>query len=546
MAKFKKKKISNRAKGYLGNPNLRRVREVVPISDDQMQEYLACMADPEYFIAHHMKIVNVDKGLVTIPLWGFQRRMIRMFHHNRFSILMTARQIGKSTVVVGYALHQLLFTDSFSIAMLSNKGASASDLMARLKLAYEYLPKWLQQGVVVWNKRSIELENGSKCVSVATSSSSVRGGSYNIVLCDEFGFVPENIAIEFFSSTYPVITSGKTTKIILISTPNGFNLFHRMWAEALEGTNGYAHMSVRWNEVPGRDAKWERDTRIALGDAQFEAEMNLKFLGSQGTLINAMKLGTLVHRRPIEIREDNLRIYESPQPGHQYIITIDTSHGASLDDSAFVVSDVTQLPYRQVAVFNSDVMPVLQYPALIQAVAVYYNEAFVLVEVNDVGLTIAYGLQQDLEYPNILTTVKTPKGQRIGGGFSPKTVPGLKMTPQAKRIGCANLKAIIENDKYIVCDHDTIKELSTFISVGRSFEADKGHKDDIPMCLVLFGWLVAQQYFSDLGTDDANVRKAFLDIQRQEFEELPPAGTATGFGREQSAEDLADMMGLLT
>lgn len=541
---FKKKKKAKFGRtGYLGNPNLRRVREVIAMSDEQVQEYLACMHSPEYFIEHYMKIVNVDKGLVTIPLWDFQRKMIHMFHENRFSILMTARQVGKSTCVVGYAVHQLLFNDSHAIALLSNKGASASELMAKLKLAYEYLPKWMQQGIVTWNKRSIELENGSKCVSVATSSSSVRGGAYNMVICDEFGFVPENIAIEFFSSTYPVITSGKTTKIIIISTPNGFNLFHRMWKEALEGLNGYAHFSVRWNEVPGRDAKWEQENRIALGDAQFEAEMNLRFLGSQGTLISAMKLGALAHRKPLISRDDHVRIFKPPMKDHQYVITVDTSHGAQLDDSAFIVTDVTQIPYEQVAVFNDNEMPVLQYPALIHATAMYYNEAFVLVEVNDVGLTIAYGLQQDLEYGNLLTTVKTPRGQRIGGGFSPKTQPGLKMTPQAKRIGCANLKAIIEGDKYLVSDYDTIKELSTFIAVGKSFEADSGHKDDLPMCLVLFSWLTSQQYFTDLGT--TNIRQAFIDIQQQEFEELPPAGTLTGFGREQSQEEIEDMIGLL-
>ena len=530
---------------YLGNPNLKAKGVPVNFDKEHVKEYIKCSKNPVYFARNYVKIINVDKGLVPFKLYKFQKEMVETFNANRFSICKLPRQSGKSTTVTAYILWLILFKDSQNIAILANKGSLARDLLGKIQFAYEYLPKWLQQGIVVWNKGNIELENSSKVVAAATSSSAIRGGSYNLIFLDEFAFVGNNLAEEFFSSVYPTISSGQTSKVIIVSTPNGMNHFYKMWTDAEEKNSQYIPIEVHWSEVPGRTEKWKKETIANTSEEQFRQEFECEFLGSAGTLIHPTKLRVLAHVTPIKKWQD-VEIYEEPKQDAIYTMSVDVSRGVGLDYSAFIVVDISQMPYKLVAKYRSkDISPLL-YPTIIYNVAKYYNEAYVLVEINDIGQQVADILHQDLEYENMLaTSVKGRAGQQISGGFSGSSSMGIRTTKQVKRIGCSNLKDLIEQDKFIVQDYETIVELSTFISRGGSYESEEGSHDDLVMCCVLFSWLAKQTYFRDITNTD--IRQKIYDekLRMLDDEALPFAIIDDGQPEEgvvHSQEDIDEFI----
>jgi hypothetical protein len=512
---------------YLGNPLLKKANVKIDFTKDQIEEYIKCKEDPVYFTKNYVQIVSLDEGLVPFKMWDFQEELIRKFHHNRFNIAKLPRQTGKSTTVVSYLLHYILFNDNVNIGILANKASTARDLLARLATAYENLPKWIQQGVVVWNKGNIELENGSKILAASTSASAVRGMSFNIIFLDEFAFVPNHIADSFFASVYPTITSGKSTKVIIISTPQGMNHFYKMWQDAVAGRNGYTYHEVHWSQVPGRDAKWKEETIKNTSQRQFTQEFECEFLGSVDTLISAAKLKALVFEEPIN-RNKGLDVYEKPKEKSEYLMTVDVSRGIGGDYSAFIVYDITTVPYRIVAKYrNNEIKPML-FPSVINDVARGYNNAWVLCEVNDIGDQVASILNFDLEYPNVLMcAMRGRAGQIVGQGFSGnKTQLGVKMSVTVKKVGCANLKQIIEDDKLIFNDYDIINELTTFIQKKQSFEADEGFHDDLVMCMVIFAWLVQQDYFKEMTDND--IRQRIYDEQKNQIEQdMAPFGFIT-------------------
>ena len=444
--------------------------------------------------------------------------------NNRFNIAKLPRQTGKSTVVVSYLLHYALFNDSSNIGILANKASTARDLLGRLQTAYENLPKWLQQGVLVWNKGSMELENGSRIMAASTSASAVRGMSFNIIFLDEFAFVPNHIADDFFSSVYPTISSGQKTKVIIISTPYGMNHFYKLWVDAQNKRNNYIWTEVHWSEVPGRDAKWKEETIKNTSERQFTQEFECEFLGSVDTLISASKLRSLVFDTPISSNK-GLDIYEKPQEKSEYIITADVSRGIGGDYSAFIIFDITTVPYRIVAKYrNNEIKPML-FPNIINDLARAYNNAYVLCEVNDIGDQVASILNYDLEYPNVLMcSMRGRAGQIVGQGFSgTKTQLGLKMSITVKKVGCANLKTMVEDDKLLFRDYEIISELTTFIQKKQSFEADEGFHDDLVMCLVIFAWLAVQDYFKEMTDND--VRQRIYEEQKNQIEQdMSPFG----------------------
>ena len=508
---------------YLGNPNLKRANVQIEFTPEQIQEYARCMEDPAYFIENYIKIVSIDEGLVPFSLYPFQRDMVQTFHTNRFSICKLPRQSGKSTTIIAYLLHYCLFNESVNVAILANKAAVARDLLGRLQLAYEHLPKWLQQGVMTWNKGSLELENGSKILASATSSSAVRGGSYNIIFLDEFAYVPNNIAEQFFSSVYPTISSGKTSKVMMVSTPHGMNMFYKMWNDAENGRNSYVPIEVHWSEVPGRDEKWKQETIKNTSEQQFNVEFECEFLGSVNTLITPAKLRSLSHNNPVQ---DNagLKVYEKPNSESGYVLVADVSRGIASDYSAFVVMDVSEVPYRQVAIYRDNEIKPMNFPQIIHKVATAYNLAYVMIEINDIGAQVADALQFDLEYDNlIMTTMHGRNGQQIGGGLSKNVSMGIRTTKQVKRIGCATLKDLIEKDNLLIDDFDTISELTTFIAKNTSWEADDGTHDDLVMTCVIFSWLVQQRYFRELTDQDIR-EKMFAEQMKMIEEELVPFG----------------------
>ena len=523
---------------YLGNPNLKRANTAHEFTEEQVIEFLKCKEDPVYFARNYIQIVSLDEGLVPFNMYPFQEKLIRNFHNERFNICKMPRQTGKSTTCVSYLLHYAVFNDNVNIAILANKASTARDLLGRLQLAYENLPSWMQPGIISWNKGSLELENGSKISSNSTSSSAVRGGSYNVIFLDEFAFIPNHIADDFFASVYPTITSGQSTKVIIVSTPRGMNHFYRMWHNAEKGQSEYVPTEVHWSEVPGRDAEWREQTIANTSEQQFKIEFECEFLGSVNTLISAAKLKNLVFEDPIN-RNAGLDIYEEPVKDHNYIVTVDVARGLGNDYSAFIVFDTTEFPYKVVAKYrNNEIKPML-FPNIIHNIAIGYNQAFVLIEVNDIGDQVASIMQYDLEYDNLLmATMRGRNGQIVGQGFSgKKTQLGVRMTAAVKKLGCSNLKTLLEDDKLLTCDYEIISELTTFSQKGNSFEAEEGSNDDLAMCLVIFSWLVCQDYFKEMS--DQDVRKRIYDEQKNQIEQdMAPFGfISDGFEDMESFVD---------
>ena len=532
--------MPNKNDGYLGNDKLKKVGVDLPYSEDEAKEILKCSEDPIYFIKKYVKIVNVDLGIVDFDMWPFQEDMVDGFHKNRFSICKMPRQVGKTTTTVGYMLWAVLFNPDYTIGILANKGQLAREILGRLQRAYEYLPLWLQQGIITWNKGNIELENGSKIYAYATSNSGVRGGTYNLIFLDEFAFVPHNMAQEFFTATYPVISSGKTTKVIIVSTPNGLNMFYKMWTDAIEKRSTYNPIEVHWSSVPGRDDDWKKETIRNTSEEQFRQEFETEFIGSSATLVSGSKLRSLAFFNPISTI-DKLDMYEEPKEGHVYIATVDCSEGVGQDYSAINIIDATQTPYRQVAKYRANDLPLLFFPNIIYSIGMKYNGAYILIETNNIGQQVVDILHYDLEYENIYKIDQHHiKGQTISGGFRRNSSFGIKTTKSVKKIGCANLKTLIESDKLIIVDFDTIAELNSFVRVRDSYAAEEGNNDDLAMGLVLFGWLTAQSYFKD--STNVDVRSILLKEQSLLIEEsLTPVGIIDDGLQEEVTVDSGDV-----
>ena len=512
---------------YLGNPNLKKANTALDFTPDEVAEVLKCSEDPVYFIKNYIKIVSLDKGLIPFDMYHFQEEMVAKFHAERFNIAKLPRQSGKSTIVTSYLLWYVLFNPSVNVAILANKAATAREMLQRLQLSYENLPKWLQQGILQWNRGSLELENGSKIMAASTSASAVRGMSFNVIFLDEFAFIPNHIAEQFFSSVYPTISSGKSTKVIIISTPHGMNMFYKLWHDAERGSNEYIPTEVHWSEVPGRDDVWKEQTIKNTSEQQFRVEFECEFLGSVDTLISPSKLRIMPYHDPAQ-EHRGLAIFETAIPEHNYVVTVDVARGVGSDYSAFTVMDTTTIPYKMVARYkNNEIKPIV-FPNIITDVAKNYNQAYILCEVNDIGGQVADIIQFDLEYENLLMcSMRGRAGQQLGQGFSgKKTQLGIKMSSAAKQIGCSNLKALIEDDKLLINDYDTIAELTTFIAKGQTFQAEDGCNDDLAMCLVIFAWMAMQPYFKEMHDND--VRQRIYEDQRDMIEQdMAPFGFVT-------------------
>ena len=509
---------------YLGNPNLKRANIAQNFTDEQVEEFIKCSQNPVYFITNYIKIISLDKGLVPFDLYDFQEDMVERFHAHRFNIAKLPRQSGKSTVVTAYLLWYTLFNDNVNVAILANKAATAREMLQRLQLSYENLPNWMQQGVVNWNRGSLELENGSKIMAASTSASAVRGMSFNIIFLDEFAFIPTHIADEFFSSVYPTISSGKSTKVIIISTPKGMNMFYKLWHDAEKGKNEYVTTEVHWSQVPGRDAEWKEQTIKNTSEEQFNQEFECEFLGSVNTLITSSKLKILAYDDPLT-SSAGLDIFEEPIEGHDYVCTVDVARGITKDYSAFTIIDTTEIPYKLVAKYRNNKIKPLLFPNIIHQVCTQYNHAYTLVEVNDIGGQVADILQFDLEYDNLLMcSMRGRAGQVVGQGFSGSKVQlGVKMSTTVKKTGCANMKQLIEDDKLVFMDFDIITELTTFIQKGQAWEAEEGCNDDLAMCLVIFSWLATTDYFRELH--DSDVRARMYQEQKDAIEaDMAPFG----------------------
>lgn len=527
--------------GYRDNVNLKPYGIKIDFTPEQVEEYVKCAADPIYFATKYMKAVSLDEGLIPYNPYPYQRKMIETCHKNRFVICKLPRQSGKTLTMCAYLLWNVLFNQDINVAVLANKKTIAYEILERIKNAYQYIPKWLQQGVMEWNKGSIVLENGSRVIASATSSSAVRGLSLNIIYLDEFAHIPNNIAEDFFSSVYPTISAGKETKVIITSTPKGLNKFYHLWKGATkkigeDGKNEFLPIEVSWRDVPKypggplRDEKWMTETIANTSLEQFNQEYNTEFLGSTNTLISSWKLSSMNWTRPLKKNKDGLSIYEEPKKDHIYTITVDVARGIGKDYSAFTVIDSSVSPYKLVAKYRNNLIPPLVFPNIIESVGRLYNDAWILVEVNDVGGQVVDILHTELEYENIVSTVaKGRKGQVVSGGFGKgNKLQGVRTTVALKKTGCSILKNLVEQDRLILEDQDILDELMTFVSHGEmGWKAEDGHTDDLVMCLVLYSWLCRQTYFKDMTSVD--IRKGMMQEELEELEnELTPFGFMAG------------------
>jgi len=509
---------------YLGNPNVKAPHSNLDYTPEQLREYKKCMEDPIYFAETYVKIMSVDFGAIPFTLYNFQKGMVDSFKNNRFSICKLPRQCGKSTTSVAFILWYILFNQGKNVGILANKGELAQELLGRLQLAYESLPFWLQQGVETYNKRSVVLENGSRVIATSSSGSAARGMSFSLIFLDEFAFVPPHDAEDFFRSVYPTISSGSDTKMIVVSTPKGMNHFYKMWMEAQEGRSAFKPIEINWWDVPGRNEDWKQQQIANTSEDQFRQEFETQFIGSASTLISPTKLSNMSFVNP-KRKKDEVDFYEEPIEDHRYLITVDCARGLRLDYSAFVVFDVTTLPYKVVAKFRSNTITPMIYPQFLTNIGHYFNNAHILVEANDVGGQVVGSLHEDFEYDNLLKTVsKGRAGFVLGDGQGAKL--GVTTSASVKTKGCSNFKSLIETDKLLTEDYEIYVEMTTFTrkndNVNSSFEAEPGTNDDLVMCMVLFGWCVGSEYWKDLT--ETNPSEAIYKDKLDEKEDDMPLG----------------------
>jgi len=510
-------------KGYLGNNDLKRSGEEIEFTPDMLKEYVKCSKDPIYFAENYIKIVHVDKGLVNLEMYDYQKEITEKITNNRRVAVLTARQSGKTTTAVAVILHYILFNEFKTVAILANKGDAAREVLSRVQLAYEALPKWMQQGIEEWNKGNITLENGCKIYAGTTTSSAIRGKSISFLYLDEVAFI-EGFD-EFFASVYPTISSGDTTKLLMTSTPNGLNHFWKTCKGAEEKTNGYEFVKVMWHDVPGRDETWRKETIEALDhdEEKFNQEYCCEFIGSSGTLISGAKLKQLLHSKPL-VEKDNMCQYEAVKEGHAYVMTVDVSRGKGLDYSTFTVFDVTEMPYKQVVCYRDNMISPVDFASIIYRIGLMYNESAILIEVNDIGEQVSDVLLMDYGYENLLFTENAGRsGKRISGGFGRSADHGIRTTKSVKQKGCSILKMLVEQNQMILVDYNTIQELSRFSKKGFSYEAEPGFHDDMVMNLVIFAWLTDDRFFREL-TDINTLAQLREKTEEQLNEDLLPFG----------------------
>ena len=535
--------------GYNGNASLKRAGIELPYTEKEVLELAKCVEDPIYFIDNYCYIVTLDHGIQPFKLYDCQKEKVETIHNNRKVIIMEGRQQGKTTVAAAYILWYTLFQESKTVAILANKASTAREIMSRYQLMFEHLPSWMQQGVRTWNKGDIELENGSVVFTAATTAAGIRGKSVNLLYIDEAAIIPNTIADQFFTAVYPVISAGQTTKILITSTPLGYNHFWKFWNDAVNKVNDFVPMFIPYNRIPGRDEAWALEQRRQLGELKYNQEVLCKFLGSSLTLIDSSTI-EYMSTCPTVYSKDGLDLYEYPikaerddeeklvRKPHSYVIVADTAKGVGGDYSAFVIVDITEVPYKLVGKYRDNKIAPMLYPTIIHKVARDFNDAYVLIETNS-SEQVAHILHNELEYGNIVFVNRSTKsGQVVSGGFGGgKTQLGVNTDKRVKRIGCFTFKSLLEEKKLLVFDADVISEISTFIQVRDSYQADEGYHDDLVMPLVLFSWLTTNPYFREMS--DVNIREAMYQERIKQIEEevVPFGFIMSGNEEELIVED---------
>lgn len=497
--------------------NIAKPSETREYTPEQMMEIARCMTDPVYFCNNYCYIIELDRGLVQVKLYPYQETIIRATITNSFTIAKLPRQSGKTQCVALLVLWLVLFTKSYNVGIVAQNEKTAIGILKRVKTAYQNLPEFLQRGITAWNEKSISFDNGSAISVSGTSAASARGGSFNFLYLDEFAFVPGHIQNEFFDSTLPTIAAGKTGKVLVTSTPKGMNKFYKLWKDSEEGNNDFVRIAIEWSDVPGRDEAWKEKQIRLMGQEGFNQEYNTEFLGSSHTLINAETLRRLTWSKPLS-QHNGLDIHSLPATDRSYIVVADVARGVGLDYSACCVIDVTQFPFRLVAKFQNNKINSINYAQLLVSIAKNYNDAYILVEINDIGQEVVDVIYQEFEYTNVFSHHTKNKNKQVDAGLAmdSKSVLGVRTTRLVKRLGCNTLKNLVENNKLVVEDYDIVQQLSMFVQKNNSYEADDGH-DDLVMCLVLFGWLSDTKLFKEMS--ERSFRRELLSERKNQAQQ---------------------------
>ena len=518
---------------YEGIKNLLKSDIKQEYSSLQIQEIIRCKTDIVYFLKTYVKIINLDKGLVPFKLYDYQKEFIELTQNNKRVIALQSRQSGKTITICGYILHYMIFNDFKYIAILANKGRTARSILTKIKNMYKSLPLWIQQGVSEWNKSNIVLGNKTEIIAEATSESSIRGDSVSLLYIDECAFISENLWTPFWNSTYPTISSSKNSKIIMSSTPFGLNHFYKLYIDAKNNINGYRHFEVFWNRVPNRDNEWKEKIITEIGLQRWLQEFECQFQGSAGTLIDGSTLQNLVFINPVETRFDNkFKIFEYPQKDHNYVMFADFGEGGGGDATVFQIIDISDNIWKQVAVFRDRDLLYREVPAVMAKIGEFYNSALIVGESNNIGLGILDELNEEYEYENLFfgDIIENPKK----GTISHVEYFGIKMTKKSKSYGNRYLKGYIEGHKLLINDFETIGELSTYIKIKNSYEAEQSKMDDMVTPLVLFSYFMQNKEWVEQWLDIDAYTKRKTTEEMIEDELLP-------LGFFHDGEDLINM-----
>lgn len=496
---------------YNAFPNLKRANIKIKWTKEMVQEWKKCRDDIVYFAETYCAITHIDYGTIKVQLRDYQRDMLEIMHKKRMTVCNLSRQLGKTTVVAIFLAHFVCFNKDKAVGILAHKGSMSAEVLDRTKQAIELLPDFLQPGISEWNKGNITLDNGSTIGAYASSPDAVRGNSFAMIYIDECAFIPN--FVDAWLAIQPVISSGRRSKIIITTTPNGLNHFYDIWTAAIEKKSGFEPYTAIWNSVKERlyndedifddGWQWSKQTISASTLEQFNQEHGAQFQGTSGTLISGMKLAIM---NWIEVMPENgyFYRYKKPDPERKYIASLDCSEGRGQDYHALHIIDVTDEKWEQVAVLHSNEISHMILPDIVYKYLMEYNEAPVYIELNSTGVSVAKSLYMDLEYENVICDSMVDLG--------------MKQTRRTKPVGCSTLKDLIEKDKLKINHKPTILEFRTFSQNKLSWAAEDGFHDDLVMSLVIFAWLTTQQKFADY-VDKEDLRLA-SEVFGRELEDM--------------------------
>lgn len=502
--------MRKRQKFYKNNQLIKNGYYEEKFTQEQIQEIIKCKQDIFYFFENYIKITTLDikEPIKLFKPWDFQKELLNRLLTERFNIVYSSRQSGKTTCCATFALWKVLFNPNFKILIAGDSATTAKKILASIKEIYENLPFFLQKGVLEWNKTEVLLDNKSFIKTVPTTENSGRGGTFNIIILEEFSFVKDSIAEAFQASVLPVICSGDATQVLIITTQNGKNFFYEMWQAAINGESIFKPFRIHWQDVPGRDEEWVKTQKQLLGEKKFAREFVGEFDETHSSLVDVSKLD-FVKKEPIII--DDVLFYEKHNPTSKYVITVDLGEGLGSDYSTFSVFEILGA-VKQVCTYrnkeNND-----KFCEVLLKTAKSYGAKILFENNND--NKIPYIFHNIYKYENLLfTKIENSTTTLCNKDFKSRRV-GLKPTSETRNVSITALKNMLESKEMIISDFDTFKELETFCKNSKGkYEATEDNHDDLVSALMLMAWLYNDEKFKETIEINTNSSVSRLDLSK--------------------------------